>query len=177
MKKTITLLLVLIITSCVTRKSNVSKTENKIDTEVSAKETENKTTESKETAKVESDTKKTETENESELVIEPIDNTKPSSATIDGKTYDLNNAKLTNRNIKRLKEENTKLTLELERTKKELLNKKKDVIIVTKRITITKDKQTERKSTLNLFFLGLGLGFLISFMVWLGWKYKDKLFS
>ena len=173
MNKIKLLILVLIITSCATRKTNVSKTENKIDTEVSAKETENKTTESKESAKVEENKNVVIETKEDNFEIVPIDQTKESIAVVNGKTYSLKNAKFTNSNKSILSKDNSKVISNYEKELKESQNREFKYLAIIKELKKGKEKQTERKISILDFWWVI----LVAFMVWLGWKNKDKLFS
>ena len=177
MKKTLILLFAILLTSCGTRKTNVSKTENKIDTEVNAKETENKTTQSKETAKVEENKNVVIETKEDNFEIVPIDNEKESIAVVNGKTYNLKNAKLSKVNKSILSKDNSKVISNYEKELKESQNREFKYLAIIKELKKGKEKQTERKTNWYLFSLGFGIGFLIIFLVLLGWKNKDKLFS
>ena len=176
MKKTITLLLLLALTSCASRKTDTTKTESKVDTEVTAKETETKETEQKETNTT-TETKDVVIETkEDNFEIVPIDVTKESTATFNGKTYNLKNAKLTNVNKNVLSKDNSKVISEYENELKASQKREFDYLERIKSLEQSKTKVTDKKSGMSLFILGLCLGILIVVMIWLGYVQRKKLF-
>ena len=201
MKKTLTLLTALLLFSCGSRKSEVSKQETKVDTELTIKEAKTKTTENKEVAKVEekkeSDQKENAKVEEQKNVeknetttttnIKPIDKTKPSSVKDSkGKVWELTNAELTEIVTNATLKDNSKIVSEYEnelkasqtrefnylKDNKTLETKNKSLESKIKTLEQSKNKVTEKTNGWNLFFLGLALGIFIV----VGWINRKKLF-
>lgn len=160
--KIITLLTMLTLASCSSRKSTMQtdKVDLKTETQTEVKETDNTKTKTdividKETNEV------TEIE-----TIEPIDNTKPSS--YNGKTF--TNSKITKRKTNVLRKEKNKVNQVIENdkklVKKERVNAKVDVK------TKNKEVVKEQFNFLSLWWLYL----LIALMIYIGYKKRKELF-
>ena len=177
MKKTITLLTALLLLSCGSRKTEVSKEQKKVDTEVTAKQTETKTTDQKQTAKVETTKDVTIETKEDNFEIIPIDATKESTATFNGKTYNLKNAKLSNVNKNVLSKDNSKIIENYENELKLSQIREFEHLERISELERSKTKTTERTNTWSLFFLGIAIGVFLCIMLYIGYvKRKENLY-
>jgi len=173
------LILSLMIVSCGTRKTNVTKTEEKVkvETETVVKETETTQKESDTNIK---ETTKTEIDKETNVFtditeITPQDNTKPASIKLpNGQIIDITNAKYRNEKKTDLSKEKT-----VSLSKYELLNKDLETALKINE-TLSKQnleltnksnqKQTERFS-LSWWWL---LWFLLLIPIWFGYRELKK---
>lgn len=205
MKKTILILTALLFFSCGTRKTELNKSEKKVDTEVKATEIETKQTDQKETlkgsvekeseqkenAKVE-ENKNVETKSTTTTTnIKPIDNTKPSKVKDSkGRVWELTNAELNEIISDATTKDNSKIISQYENELKEreksefnylntiktLSAKNKDLEYKNKVLEDYKNKNTQKTNNWSLFILGLCLGITIVIMIWVGYVQRKKLF-
>jgi len=153
MKKTITLLTALLLIGCGSRKSSVTKLEEKKTETIQKVETDNSI------IKTETITD-TKTDEVTEIeTIEPIDNTKP--FIVDGKSY--TNTKVVKSKTKRLNTDNSKVNTNVVNDKNKSENKR------TQSVVVKKDKVTDR--TMSLWWL---LWFLLLIPIWFGYKELKK---
>jgi hypothetical protein len=181
MKKTITLLLFVLLTACSTTKNKQSKSEkSETKTEIVATENQTIKTDAETNTKTTTESStNTETNEVTETTtIEPIDATKPATFTNEsGAVINLNNSKVVKSKTSVLKSDKSKSNIVVDKGEKVAQIEQNDKKTLEKRqMSSSKkesNKEVETKSILLQFWW---LWILIAIAIYIGWKNKSKLF-
>ena len=164
------LLILLWMTSCVSRKSQTSHTDKKVALEQTITDKKDLTVQDNSNVKVTNEVTSTDETTTSKKNYTPIDPTKPSTFTDDnGNKKELNNASFTEEKTTTKSNKNAKTNAEASRDKKFIDKGAKSSTVVAKAREIQKTKEVLKTITYYWLFWFIPVGGVI----YLIWKYKS----